>query len=64
MDSRVGALVAAEAAAYAVPGSGIEAADVEQAVWVRLLELGDAPAEPAAWVGAAVRAAALGAEVR
>jgi DNA-directed RNA polymerase specialized sigma24 family protein len=56
--------VAAEAAAWALPGSGLEAADLEQGVWVRLLELGRPPGEPAAWVRAAVAAEALGAEVR
>lgn len=58
------ALVAAEAAACALPGDGVEAADLEQAVWLRLLELGRPPGEPAAWVRAAVRAEALEAEVR
>lgn len=57
-------LLAAEAAAQALPGSGIEAADLEQAVWLRLLEGGRPPAEPAAWLHAAVRAEALGPEVR
>jgi len=48
-------LLAAEAAAEALPG-GIEAADLEQAVWLRLLELDDPPAEPGQWVRGAVRA--------
>ncbi|WP_308190594.1 sigma-70 family RNA polymerase sigma factor [Streptomyces sp. HPF1205] len=52
-------LLAAEAAAHAPPGSGIDPADLEQAVWLRLLELGGArPAEPARWVAGAVRAEA------
>src|SRR5690242_14216830 len=47
-------LLAAEAAAHAPPGSGIDPADLEQAVWLRLLELGGArPAEPARWVAGA-----------
>ncbi|CAM5573927.1 RNA polymerase sigma factor [Streptomyces spiroverticillatus] len=52
-------LLAAEAAAEA-PGAGVDAADLEQAVWVRLLEHPDAalPAEPAGWVRGAVRAEA------
>ena len=57
-------LLAAEAAAYALPGTGIEAADLEQAVWLRLLELGGPPVEPASWVRAAVRAEALGPDLR
>lgn len=57
-------LLAAEAAAYALPGTGIEAADLEQAVWLRLLELGGPPPEPVAWVRAAVRAEALGPDLR
>lgn len=47
-------LLAAEAAAEAVPG-GVEAADLEQSVLVRLLELPDPPADRAAWLRAAVR---------
>ncbi|MGW7417664.1 sigma-70 family RNA polymerase sigma factor [Streptomyces sp. NPDC054863] len=51
-------LLAAEAAAEA-PGAGVEAADLEQAVWVRLLEHPDGvPAEPAGWLRGAVRAEA------
>ncbi|MFG1807050.1 RNA polymerase sigma factor [Streptomyces sp. NPDC049040] len=57
-------LLAAEAAAYAPPGTGIEAADLEQAVWLRLLERDVPPPEPVAWMRAAIRAEALGAEVR
>ncbi|MEU3465084.1 sigma-70 family RNA polymerase sigma factor [Streptomyces sp. NPDC006733] len=52
--TRLRPLVAAEAAAEAVPG-GIEAADVEQAVWLRLLELAVPPSDPARWLRAAVR---------
>jgi RNA polymerase sigma factor (sigma-70 family) len=48
-------LLAAEAAAEAVPG-GIEAADLEQAVWLRLLELPEPPADPVRWLRGAVRA--------
>ncbi|MFI6684470.1 sigma-70 family RNA polymerase sigma factor [Streptomyces sp. NPDC050485] len=48
-------LLAAEAAAEA-PGTGVDAADLEQAVWVRLLE--QHPADPARWVRTAVRAEA------
>ncbi|MDJ0345020.1 sigma-70 family RNA polymerase sigma factor [Streptomyces sp. H10-C2] len=48
-------LLAAEAAAEAVTG-GIEAADLEQAVWLRMLELAFAPDDPARWLRAAVRA--------
>jgi DNA-directed RNA polymerase specialized sigma24 family protein len=57
-------LLAAEAAAYALPGTGIEAADLEQAVWLRLLERGRPPADPAGWTRAAIRAEALGPDVR
>ncbi|WP_329130163.1 sigma-70 family RNA polymerase sigma factor [Streptomyces sp. NBC_01476] len=53
--ARFGRLLTAEAAAEAPPGGGIEAADLEQAVWLRLLELGGPPAEPARWVRGAVR---------
>ncbi|MEU9098810.1 sigma-70 family RNA polymerase sigma factor [Streptomyces sp. NPDC048361] len=51
-------LLAAEAAAEAV-GTGVDAADLEQAVWLRLLEQqpADMPA-PARWVRTAVRAEA------
>ncbi|MEV6794139.1 sigma-70 family RNA polymerase sigma factor [Streptomyces sp. NPDC051320] len=48
-------LLAAEAAAEAF-AAGVDPADLEQAVWVRLLE--QAPAEPRRWVRAAVRAEA------
>jgi RNA polymerase sigma factor (sigma-70 family) len=50
-------LLAAEAAAEAVPG-GIEAADLEQSVLVRLLELTCPPPDRAAWLRAAVRSEA------
>jgi DNA-directed RNA polymerase specialized sigma24 family protein len=53
-------LLAAEAAAEALPGGGIEAADLEQAVWLRLLELDGPPPEPGPWVRHAVRAEARG----
>jgi DNA-directed RNA polymerase specialized sigma24 family protein len=49
-------LLAAEAAAEAPPGGAVEAADVEQAVWLRLLELPAPPAEPVRWLRGAVRA--------
>lgn len=52
------ALVRAEAAAEA-QAAGTEAADLEQAVWLRLLERMAAaalPADPARWVRGAVRA--------
>ncbi|MFG3283685.1 sigma-70 family RNA polymerase sigma factor [Streptomyces sp. NPDC048111] len=51
-------LLAAEAAAEA-PGTGVDAADLEQAVWLRLLE--ERPPHPQArarWVRSAVRAEA------
>ncbi|ALC24306.1 sigma-70 family RNA polymerase sigma factor [Streptomyces pristinaespiralis] len=54
------ALVSAEATAEA-PGAAMEPGDLEQAVWVRLLErLGDGgpPPDAARWVRAAVRAEA------
>ena len=54
----LGPLLAAEAAAEASPGGGVEAADLEQAVWLRLLELGGPPADPGEWVRGAVRAEA------
>lgn len=57
-------LLAAEAAAYALPGTGIEAADLEQAVWLRLLEHDGPPADPVDWMRAAVRAEALACDVR
>jgi len=50
-------LVAAEAAAEAA-GRGAEAADLEQAVWLRLMESGGPPDAAGRWVPAAVRAAA------
>ncbi|MFI0896472.1 sigma-70 family RNA polymerase sigma factor [Streptomyces sp. NPDC020983] len=56
-------LLAAEAAAWAL-GGATEADDLEQDVWLRLLEARHAPAEPAAWVAAQVRTAALAAEAR
>lgn len=49
-------LVAAEAAAEVPPGSGIEAADVEQAVWLRLVESREPLAEAGSWVRRVVRA--------
>ena len=58
--ARLRPLVAAEAAAEAA-AVGAEPADVEQGVWLRLVEHGGVPADPgrrAAWVRAAVRAAA------
>jgi RNA polymerase sigma factor (sigma-70 family) len=55
--ARIRPLLAAEAAAEAVPG-GIEAADLEQAVWLRLLELPTPPPDTAAWLRSAVRAEA------
>jgi DNA-directed RNA polymerase specialized sigma24 family protein len=58
----LGPLVAAEAAAEAAgSGGGAEAADLEQAVWLRLVECGGRPGGPGGagrWVRAAVRAAA------
>ncbi|RSS82751.1 RNA polymerase sigma factor [Streptomyces sp. WAC06614] len=55
----LGPLLAAEAAAEA-PGAGVDPADLEQAVWVRLLERGPAPPprERARWLRRAVRAEA------
>ncbi|MER5970940.1 sigma-70 family RNA polymerase sigma factor [Streptomyces sp. NPDC002055] len=50
-------LLAAEAAAEAY-GTGVEPADLEQSVWLRLLERSrqaGPPASPAAWLRAAVR---------
>lgn len=57
--TQLGPLLSAEAAAEA-PAAGVDAADLEQAVWVRLLERGPAPApaEPARWLRRAVRAEA------
>ncbi|WP_329387709.1 sigma-70 family RNA polymerase sigma factor [Streptomyces sp. NBC_01351] len=58
--NELGPLLSAEAAAEA-PGTGVDAADLEQAVWVRLLEHGGHtpdPAEPARWLRRAVRAEA------
>ncbi|GAA2633278.1 MULTISPECIES: sigma-70 family RNA polymerase sigma factor [Streptomyces] len=60
---KLGPLLSAEAAAEA-PGAGVDAADLEQAVWVRLLESGRhapdpaEPAESARWLRRAVRAEA------
>ncbi|MFD9336042.1 sigma-70 family RNA polymerase sigma factor [Streptomyces sp. NPDC060028] len=58
---KLGPLLSAEAAAEAA-GTGVDAADLEQAVWVRLLERDDqcrrAAAEPARWLRRAVRAEA------
>ncbi|WP_326696566.1 sigma-70 family RNA polymerase sigma factor [Streptomyces sp. NBC_01754] len=59
-------LVRAETAAEA-PAAGIEAADLEQSVWLRLLERQAGhgqPADPARWVRAAVRAEARAARRR
>ncbi|MEU4998930.1 sigma-70 family RNA polymerase sigma factor [Streptomyces sp. NPDC021622] len=53
-------LLAAEASAAAL-GSGADPGDLEQAVWLRLLERMDAddpPADPAAWLRGAVAAEA------
>ncbi|NWF31384.1 sigma-70 family RNA polymerase sigma factor [Streptomyces sp. PKU-EA00015] len=58
--SVLGPLVSAEATAEA-PGTALEAGDLEQAVWVRLLERLDddgPPPDAARWVKAAVRAEA------
>lgn len=59
-------LVRAEATAEA-PAAGMEAADLEQSVWLRLLEHRSGPgqpADPARWVRAAVRAEARAARRR
>ncbi|MET9878109.1 sigma-70 RNA polymerase sigma factor region 4 domain-containing protein [Actinacidiphila glaucinigra] len=48
-------LLAAEAAAESVPAC-VEAADLEQSVWLRLLELPEPPPDPARWLRRAVRA--------
>jgi RNA polymerase sigma factor (sigma-70 family) len=59
-------LLAAEAAAEA-PGAGVEAADLEQSVWLRLLERTRAagpPSDPAAWLRASVRTEARSARRR
>ncbi|TVL93123.1 sigma-70 family RNA polymerase sigma factor [Streptomyces sp. SAJ15] len=59
-------LLAAEAAAEA-PGAGVEPADLEQGVWLRLLEHTRAsgpPQQPARWLRSAVRAEARGARRR
>ncbi|MDT0545265.1 MULTISPECIES: sigma-70 family RNA polymerase sigma factor [Streptomyces] len=59
-------LLAAEAAAEAY-GAGIEPAELEQAVWLRLLERtreAGPPPEPAAWLRGAVRAEVRGARRR
>lgn len=50
-------LLRAEAAAETA-GTGVDAADLEQAVWVRLLENHRTPAEPVDWLRRAVRAEA------
>ncbi|MFZ3469168.1 sigma-70 family RNA polymerase sigma factor [Streptomyces sp. 4.24] len=50
-------LLRAEAAAETA-GTGMDAADLEQAVWVRLLEHRRTPAEPVDWLRRAVRAEA------
>ncbi|MER5931377.1 sigma-70 family RNA polymerase sigma factor [Streptomyces sp. NPDC002054] len=56
--NELGPLLSAEAAAEA-PAAGVEPADLEQAVWVRLLECGPVrPVEPARWLRRAVRAEA------
>ncbi|MFF1409361.1 sigma-70 family RNA polymerase sigma factor [Streptomyces sp. NPDC058289] len=47
-------LLSAEAAAETA-GTGVDADDLEQAVWVRLLEHRRIPAEPADWLRRAVR---------
>ena len=52
--ARLRPLLAAEAAAAELPGT-VEAADLEQAVWVRLLERPAPPAEPGSWIRRAVR---------
>lgn len=60
MVSALGPLVSAEATAEA-PGTAMEAGDLEQAVWVRLLERLDGngpPPDAARWVKTAVRAEA------
>lgn len=70
----LGPLLSAEAAAEA-PAAGVDAADLEQAVWVRLLERGpaapgptgagaEASAERARWLRRAVRAEARSARRR
>ncbi|MEV6952080.1 sigma-70 family RNA polymerase sigma factor [Streptomyces sp. NPDC051183] len=54
---KLGPLLSAEAAAEAA-GTGVDAADLEQAVWVRLLERDPGQrtlAEPARWLRRAVR---------
>ncbi|WP_431047391.1 RNA polymerase sigma factor [Streptomyces sp. P1-3] len=59
-------LLAAEAAAEA-HGAGIDPADLEQGVWLRLLELtrtAGPPPQPAAWLRTAVREEARGARRR
>ncbi|MFF3017608.1 RNA polymerase sigma factor [Streptomyces sp. NPDC057939] len=61
--TELGPLLSAEAAAEA-PAAGVDAADLEQAVWVRLLEHGPRETEPAGptgrarWLRRAVRAEA------
>lgn len=59
-------LLHAEAAAEA-PAAGLEPADLEQALWLRLLETTAAagpPADPARWLASAVRAEVRGARRR
>ncbi|WP_063762275.1 sigma-70 family RNA polymerase sigma factor [Streptomyces sp. NRRL F-5123] len=53
-----------EQAHYEADPGAADAEDLEQDVWVRLLETGHTPAEPAGWLAAQVRAAALAAEAR
>ncbi|MYQ30024.1 sigma-70 family RNA polymerase sigma factor, partial [Streptomyces sp. SID4956] len=56
--ARLGPLLAAEAVAE-TSGSGAEPGDLEQAVWLRLLERlsrGGPPADPPLWLRRAIRA--------
>ncbi|MEU4968124.1 RNA polymerase sigma factor [Streptomyces smyrnaeus] len=61
-DPGLRALLYAECAAEAAARCGVDAEDLRQGVWLRWLERlgegGGPPAEPAAWLGAAVRAEA------
>lgn len=50
-------LLSAEASAEAA-GTGVDAADLEQSVWVRLLEDHRTPTDPAGWLRRAVRSEA------
>jgi DNA-directed RNA polymerase specialized sigma24 family protein len=60
----LGPLLAAEAAAEAGP-AGVDPRDLEQAVWLRLLERGGPPPpSPARWLRDAVRAEARGSRRR